>query len=444
MRTLIRCTRNLLTNSQLLSFIVLIFTFGVHTHSLASPVTVVPMESVLESSILQGRVLDFENRWVINKSPLWSQQGQNIYLIQLPGFTGQGMVQSLSAYGKVWHFQEGEFAIMGIDNPELRSELSSALHRVGGTCGAMRFLDGSPIGEFRLPTAQPIVTGLENTHYEEYKKIVDQVNITNIQKSIREMESWETRYHSHPEGQMAGHKVAALYQMITPLERSDVTINLYDHKNTPQKSVIVRIPGTSRPDEVIIFGSHLDSINKSTRNEFAPGADDNASGTATNLEIFRLMMANNLRPQRTIEIHAYAAEEIGLVGSNEIAREYRRNEVNVVAMIQHDMTAYSGEVVTQLFFVSNKTDAELTAQLGSMVDRYIGIPWTTRPLYFGSSDHASWNRQGYAAAFPFENPRAHNRAIHTSDDVFERLNAWDQATAFAKVGIAYILHFGGF
>ncbi len=429
-----------------LAALVFLIAFNMNMKSaVASPVTIVPMDSVAESSIFSGQVIEFENQWVINKSPLWHTEGRDLHIIQLPGFTGQAMFEALSAYGKVWHFQEGEFAVMSLPDPELKSELSSALHRVGGTCGAMRFMDGSSVGEFRVNAPQPIISGLENSHFEDYKRIVDSVDINNIQRTIREMESWGTRYHKHAEGQLAGHKVAALYEsMAMAAGRGDVSINLYDHSGTPQKSVIVRIPGTTMADEVIVFGSHLDSINRSTGNNFAPGADDNASGTSTNLELFRLMLKYNLKPQRTIEIHAYAAEEIGLVGSNEIARAYKKAGVNVVAMIQHDMTAYSGIQSDKIWFVSNKTDSQLTGQLGELVDRYVGVPWGTAPLYFGSSDHASWNRQGYPAAFPFEPPRNTNRAIHTSDDLFDRLNAWNQATAFAKVGIAYILHYGGF
>ena len=42
----------------------------------------------------------------------------------------------------------------------------------------------------------------------------------------------------------------------------------------------------------------------------APGADDDASGSATILEVFRTMMKNRFEPDRTVEFHAYAAEEV--------------------------------------------------------------------------------------------------------------------------------------
>ncbi len=48
---------------------------------------------------------------------------------------------------------------------------------------------------------------------------------------------------------------------------------------TPVKTLIAEIPGTSRPDERIVLIAHLD--------HYKPGANDNASGSATLLEILR-------------------------------------------------------------------------------------------------------------------------------------------------------------
>jgi leucyl aminopeptidase len=204
----------------------------------------------------------------------------------------------------------------------------------------------------------------------------------------------------------------------------------------------VRIPGKSFPNEVIILGSHLDSINPGERSNYAPGADDNASGTATNMEIFRVLMANNIYPDRTIEIHAYAAEEIGLVGSMEIANTYRKNNVAVHAMIQFDMNGYANSGFDRVWLVANKTDRALTNQLGELTETYLKMPWSTGNLWAGSSDHASWDKYGYPVAFPFEHPTAHNPHIHTSRDTVQNINAWPMVRAYAQLGLAYLLKYG--
>ena len=52
----------------------------------------------------------------------------------------------------------------------------------------------------------------------------------------------------------------------------------------------------------------------------APGADDDASGIATLTEVIRVALANGWKPKRTVKFMGYAAEEVGLRGSNAIAQ----------------------------------------------------------------------------------------------------------------------------
>ncbi len=92
-----------------------------------------------------------------------------------------------------------------------------------------------------------------------------------------------------------------------------------------------------------------DSTSKDGR---APGADDDASGSCTVLEVrqsislliivqlFRVLAASDFKPSRSIEFHTYSAEEAGLRGSQDIAVAYQNNQVPVYAMMQLDMMWY--------------------------------------------------------------------------------------------------------
>jgi len=63
-------------------------------------------------------------------------------------------------------------------------------------------------------------------------------------------------------------------------------------------------------NEVVIVGAHADSINSlSPANGRAPGADDDGTGVAGFVEIFRAIVNSGFRPQRSIEFMGYAAEE---------------------------------------------------------------------------------------------------------------------------------------
>ena len=92
------------------------------------------------------------------------------------------------------------------------------------------------------------------------------------------------------------------------------------HQSTRQQSIRVTITGKSRPQEIVVVGGHLDSINQSWMgSKKAPGADDNASGSSNIFEALRVLISQP-QPERTIEFYWYAGEESGLLGSAEIAK----------------------------------------------------------------------------------------------------------------------------
>ena len=79
-----------------------------------------------------------------------------------------------------------------------------------------------------------------------------------------------------------------------------------------QPSVIARIRGNgANANELVILGAHEDSINGGA-NGRSPGADDDASGSATVLEVFRVLVQNGFRPRRTVEFHAYSGTPLFL------------------------------------------------------------------------------------------------------------------------------------
>lgn len=72
-------------------------------------------------------------------------------------------------------------------------------------------------------------------------------------------------------------------------------------------NVIAAVKGTKRPEEIISFGAHYDSV------PFSTGVYDNGAGSVINLEILRWFKENP--PARTVKFMWYGSEEIGLEGS---------------------------------------------------------------------------------------------------------------------------------
>jgi len=84
-------------------------------------------------------------------------------------------------------------------------------------------------------------------------------------------------------------------------------------------NVVARLEGSARPDETILYGAHWDHIGIDAGegvngDRIFNGAVDNASGTIAIVEIARRFGAGP-RPERSIVMVAFTAEESGLLGS---------------------------------------------------------------------------------------------------------------------------------
>ncbi len=224
--------------------------------------------------------------------------------------------------------------------------------------------------------------------------------------------------------------------------RTDVTVALFTHSSTvsPQPSVILTIRGTTLPNEVVVLGGHLDSINGSGSSYSAPGADDDASGVASLTEVIRVAMAKGYRPARTVKFMAYAAEEVGLKGSAAIAAQHKSSAINVVGVLQLDMTNYRGSSY-DIALVSDYTNAAQNTFLSNLITRYLpGVTSTSTRCGYGCSDHASWYNQGYVASFPFEALMGQdNPYIHTSSDTLSlTAGSAQNSVKFSKLAAAYM------
>jgi leucyl aminopeptidase len=155
-------------------------------------------------------------------------------------------------------------------------------------------------------------------------------------------------------------------------------------------------------------------------------------------EVLRAMIAKNYRPQRTIKLMAYAAEEVGLRGSAAIASNFQSRGVNVVGVVQFDMTNYKGST-KDIWLMQDYTNAAQNTFLQNLITTYVGATYGVDSCGYGCSDHASWHSRGYAASMPFESAMSqYNPNIHTSNDrISVSGNSATHALKFARLGVAY-------
>ncbi|WP_425492962.1 M20/M25/M40 family metallo-hydrolase [Aquilutibacter rugosus] len=91
--------------------------------------------------------------------------------------------------------------------------------------------------------------------------------------------------------------------------RADIEARFTSDSNDPGYNTLAELPGTSKADEIVMLGAHMDSWHTGT------GANDNAAGTAVMMEAMRILKSIGVKPKRTIRVALWGGEEQGLIGS---------------------------------------------------------------------------------------------------------------------------------
>ena len=108
----------------------------------------------------------------------------------------------------------------------------------------------------------------------------------------------------------------------------------FEKRGTTYKNVVGIIPGNDPvlKDEYIIIGAHYDHLGVSD-GQIYNGADDNASGTATIIEVARILKSQQSNLRRSVIVAAFDAEEVGLWGSNYLSRQLDLSKVKLMMSI---------------------------------------------------------------------------------------------------------------
>ena len=80
-------------------------------------------------------------------------------------------------------------------------------------------------------------------------------------------------------------------------------------------NIIANIPGSTKPDEVVMIGGHFDSWIGGT------GATDNGTGSVVMIEVMRILKALHLKLDRTVRLALWSGEEQGIYGSRAYVKE---------------------------------------------------------------------------------------------------------------------------
>lgn len=111
--------------------------------------------------------------------------------------------------------------------------------------------------------------------------------------------------------------------------------------------------------------------------------------------------------------------------------------------MQLDMTLFPGSGANSFTFMTDFTSPWLIDVMKALNETYIKVKVVEDRCGYGCSDHASWFRQGYPTAMPFESTmRGMNQNIHSSKDVIGPTSDFQHSLNFSKLALAMALELG--
>jgi len=193
----------------------------------------------------------------------------------------------------------------------------------------------------------------------------------------------------------------------------------YETFSSTGKNVIATKPGLYDSQAYFIVCAHYDNM---PSGPIAPGADDNASGTATVLELARVFSQYNFN--YTIKFICFDEEEQGLIGSNYYATQARNRNDSIIGVINLDMTGYDANNDGRMD-VHSKNVANTPQIANEWVNNVYQYGISLIPRIVPSqpySDHHSFHQRNYGAILVIESDLEFNPYYHTVNDRFQYIN----------------------
>jgi len=237
------------------------------------------------------------------------------------------------------------------------------------------------------------------------------------------------------------NEIKGLVEKGEPVELEFDIRNWFKMGPVKYHSVVATLRGTEFPDEYVVLGGHFDCFSGAT------GGVDDGSGFAPAMEAIRLIQAAGGRPKRSVVAILFAAEEIGLVGSQAWLKNRPGIAPKIAMMVNRDgsPSAITGATVPETWLADFH---RITAPLAAVNPKWPfklerGVPRAnaTGP---GGSDHSSFEMLGVPTLrFQTQSDYNYGHAWHTLHDLYSELVPYTEhqkhsalVTAVVAYGVA--------
>jgi len=118
-----------------------------------------------------------------------------------------------------------------------------------------------------------------------------------------------------------------------PLLKLSMKMNCINLPEVQSSNVIGEIRGSEHPEEIIVFGGHLDSW------DIGQGAHDDGAGVVQGIDILRIYQALGMKPKHTLRAVAFMDEEIAQRGADAYAEAAKKKGEKHIGAIEADRGA---------------------------------------------------------------------------------------------------------
>ncbi len=220
----------------------------------------------------------------------------------------------------------------------------------------------------------------------------------------------------------------------------------YSLYGAEKRSVIAQQTGLTQPEKILLLTAHLDSTSYMNGNSYilAPGADDNASGSAALLHIADILSQYDFGC--TLRYALFTGEEQGMIGSKAYAQDVYYQGEDLQAVLNLDMLAYNTPASSATLELhtrnANTGDLAIANIFRNAVSGY-GLQLSPLILQDGKtfSDHSSFWNYGYPAILAIEDWNDHTPYYHMTSDRLGSLNM-GYYTEFTRASLAAFAHLG--
>lgn len=278
----------------------------------------------------------------------------------------------------------------------------------------LRGLDGA---RPRIPWIQDLVNALSRESFDA---------------GLRSLTAHPTRFSSSAHFATAADWVEGdLRKLGFATRRESVTVP----GGTSANVIGERVGRGAEPRALLVLTAHLDSINhQGGPNARAPGADDNASGSAGLLAIAQVLASHE--SEHDLRVVFFGGEEQNLLGSRRHVRSLSSaDRSRIRAVVNMDMVAARNSSVATVLLEGAEISRQLIAHLAECAATYTGLEVQTS-LHAANSDHVPFIEADLPAVLTIEGTDSANSRIHTENDTVEFLDV-DLALDILRMNVAF-------